>query len=272
MGAGGTDFADAGALEQAMTIQMSRIGELALVTLDRPQALNALSFGLLRDLAAVFDEIAAGDARALLVTGAGERAFCAGADVNELTGRSVAKAREGAAFGQAVLGKLDALPIPSIALVNGYAFGGGLELALACTFRIAAPGARFGLPEIKLGLIPGYGGTQRLPRLVGEARALDMILTGRAVAAEEALAIGLVNRIAAGDLVEAGTNFARELTGFSLAALALARDAVRRGLQTSLAQGLAIEADLNAAAFQTADAAEGMTAFLEKRKPVFRDR
>ncbi|MGH7046305.1 MAG: enoyl-CoA hydratase/isomerase family protein [Stellaceae bacterium] len=255
-----------------MTVRLTRIDELALVTLDRPTALNALDFAMLRELAAVFDEIASGDTRALLVTGAGDRAFCAGADVAELVGRSLAAARGDAAFGQATLAKLDNLPIPSIALVNGYALGGGLELALACTFRITAPGARLGLPEIKLGLIPGYGGTQRLPRLIGEARALDLILTGRAVDADEALAIGLVNRIAAGDLVEAGTRFAREMTGFSQAAQRLARAAVRRGLDASLTEGLAIEADLNAAAFQTADAIEGITAFLEKRKPLFHDR
>ena len=255
-----------------MSLQLRRLDELALITLDRPEALNALSFALLRELGTAFDEVAASDARGLLITGAGDRAFCAGADISELMGRSQAAIREGAAFGQMIMAKLDALPIPSIALVNGYAFGGGLELALACTFRIAAPSARLGLPEIKLGLIPGYGGTQRLPRLIGEARALEMILTGRAVPAEEALAIGLVNRIADGDLIEAGKSYAREMTGYSLRALALARDAVRRGLQTTLHEGLAIEADLNTLAFETEDATEGMAAFLEKRKPVFRDR
>jgi enoyl-CoA hydratase len=255
-----------------MTIHLTRIDELALLTLDRPEALNALSFELLRELAAAFDAVAAGDARALLITGAGDRTFCAGADIRELMGRSLQAAGEGAKFGQSTLAKLDTLPIPSIALVNGYAFGGGLELALACTFRIAAPGARLGLPEIRLGLIPGYGGTQRLPRLIGEARAIEMILTGRTVAADEAAAIGLVNRVAEGDLIEAGKSFAGEMTGYSLRALGFARDAVHRGLQTSLQEGLAIEADLNARAFQTADAAEGMAAFLEKRKPVFRDR
>jgi enoyl-CoA hydratase len=255
-----------------MTLHLTRIDELALVTLDRPQALNALSFALLRDLDAAFDQAAAGDARALLVTGAGERAFCAGADVHELQGRTLAAARAGAAFGQRVFFKLDELPIPSIALVNGYAFGGGLELALACTFRLAAPAARFALPEIKLGLIPGYGGTQRLPRLIGPARALELILSGRTVTADEALAIGLVNRIAEGDLVASGCAFAREMTGWSLAALRLARAAVERGLSTSLKEGLAIEADLNAAACTTEDAAEGIAAFLAKRPPVFRDR
>src|SRR5262249_1729553 len=178
-----------------MAIHLSRIDELALITLDRAAVLNALNFELLRDLGAALDQLAAGDARALLVTGAGDRAFCAGADVNELMGRSLRQQREGAAFGQAGLPRLRALPNPSIALVTGYAFGGGLELALGCTFRLAVRTARLGLPEIKLGLIPGYGGTQRLPRLIGEARALEMILTGRAVEADEAARIGLVNRI-----------------------------------------------------------------------------
>lgn len=255
-----------------MTVHLTRIDELALITLDRQEVLNALNFELLRDLGAAFDQVAASDARALLVTGAGDRAFCAGADVKELMGRPLAATREGAVLGQAIFAKLDVLAIPSIALINGYAFGGGLELALACTFRIALPGARLGLPEIKLGLIPGYGGTQRLPRLIGEARALEMILTGRTVMAEEALQIGLVNRLVDGDLLGAGKSFAREMTGYSLPALGFARDAVRRGLATSLKEGLAIEADLNTLAFQTADAAEGMTAFLEKRNPAFRDR
>ena len=162
-----------------MTVQLSRIDELALMTFDRPEVLNALNFELLRDLGAAIDQVAGGDARALLVTAAGSRAFCAGADVKELMDRSLAATRQGAALGQAIFAKLDVLPIPSIALINGYAFGGGLELVLACTFRIALPGARLGLPEIKRGLTPGYGGTQRLPRLIGEARALEMILTGR---------------------------------------------------------------------------------------------
>jgi len=255
-----------------MTVQLSRIDELALMTFDRPEVLNALNFELLRDLGAAIDQVAGGDARALLVTGAGSRAFCAGADVKELMDRSLAATRQGAALGQAIFAKLDVLPIPSIALINGYAFGGGLELALACTFRIALPGARLGLPEIKRGLTPGYGGTQRLPRLIGEARALEMILTGRTVMAEEALRIGLVNRVVDRDMLGAGVSFAREMTCFSLPALGFARDAVRRGLPTSLREGLAIEADLNTLAFQTADAAEGMTAFLDKRQPVFRDK
>jgi enoyl-CoA hydratase len=254
-----------------MAIHLTRIDELALVTLDRPEVLNALNFELLRDLGTTLDEVAGGDARALLVTGAGDRSFCAGADIKEMMGRSLSAQRAGAAFGQAVFAKLDTLPIPSIALINGYAFGGGLELALACTFRLMARTARLGLPEIKLGLIPGYGGTQRLPRLIGEARALEIILTGRTVEAEEAERIGLVNRIVKGDLIEAGKSFAREMTCYSLSALGFARNAIHRGLALALREGLQIEADLNTLAFQTADAVEGMTAFLEKRKPVFRD-
>ncbi len=254
-----------------MAIHMSRIDELALITLDRPEALNALSFGLVQDLSRLLDGLAQSDARALLMTGAGDRAFSAGADVKELMGRTLVEQRAGAMLGQSVLAKLDLLPLPSIALINGYAFGGGLELALACTFRLAAPSARLGFPEIKLGLIPGYGGTQRLPRLVGEARATEMILTGRSVDADEAERIGLVNRVVAGDLVEAGTAFAREMTGYSLPVLCLARDAVRRAHDLPLHDGLKIEADLATLAFQTADATEGMTAFVEKRKPVFKD-
>jgi enoyl-CoA hydratase len=254
-----------------MAIHMTRIDELALITLDRPEALNALSFAQLHDLSRQLDSIADSDARALLVTGAGDRAFSAGADIKELMGRTLVEQRAGAMLGQAVLAKLDQLPMPSIALINGYAFGGGLELALACTFRLAAPSAKLGFPEIKLGLIPGYGGTQRLPRLVGEARATELILTGRTLAADEAERIGLVNHIVEGDLIEAGLTFAREMTGFSLPVLCLARDAIRRAHDLPLHDGLKIEADLSTLAFQTEDAVEGMTACIEKRKAVFKD-
>ena len=255
-----------------MSVEVSRLEEFAVITLNRQEALNALSAAVLRELALAFDEVAAGDARALIVTGAGAKAFCAGADIKELVGRSLTEQRRDAAFGQAVLARLDTLPMPSVAAINGYAFGGGLELALACTFRVAAPGAKMGLPEIKLGLIPGYGGTQRLPRAVGEARALEMIMTGRAIDAEEALRIGLVHRVADGDAVAAAVAFARGFSGFGLPGLRLARDAVKRALAVPLHEGLSIEADLNTLAFQTRDAVEGMSAFMEKRKPKFQDR
>ena len=198
-----------------MAIHMSRIDEVALITLDRPEALNALSFAQIHDLNRMIDSIASSDARALLVTGAGDRAFSAGADIKELMGRTLVDVRAGAILGQTVLAKLDHLRMPSIALINGYAFGGGLELALACTFRLASPVAKLGFPEIKLGLIPGYGGTQRLPRLVGEARATELILTGRTVEADEAERIGLVNRVVpSGTALEAAQDLAAELAAY----------------------------------------------------------
>jgi enoyl-CoA hydratase len=170
-----------------------------------------------------------------------------------------------------VFARLDTLPVASIALVNGYAFGGGAELAMACTFRLATPNAVFGLPEIKLGLIPGYGGTQRLPRLIGEARALEIIMTGRTVKAEEAARIGLIHEVVEGDLLEAGLAFAARFTRYSLPVLEFARRAVQRAADLPLHEGLRIEAELSTLAFRTADAEEGMAAFEEKRKPEFKD-
>jgi enoyl-CoA hydratase len=255
-----------------MAIELSRVEEFALIRINRPQALNALSFSLMEDLSRRIDEAATYKARALLVTGAGEKAFCAGADIAELTGRSLEQTKRGAERGQAVLEKLARLPMPSVAIINGYAFGGGLELALACTFRLATPNARMALPELKLGLIPGYGGTQRLPRVIGEARALEMILTGRTIDAQTALSWGLISKILDGEAMAAAVAFAREFSGYSLPALGFAREAVTRALDTPIHEGLKIEADLSTLAFQTADAAEGMAAFLEKRKPAFKDR
>ena len=255
-----------------MSVELSRVEEFALIRLNRPKALNALSFALIKDLGRAFDEVAASDARALLITGEGEKAFCAGADIGELANRSLMDKKRGAEIGQATMGKLERLQMPSVAIINGYAFGGGLELALACTFRLATPNAKLGLPEIKLGLIPGYGGTQRLPRVVGEARALEMILTGKSVDAATALAWGLVSRIVEGDPVAQGIAFALEFSGHSLPVLGFAREAVTRALSTTVIEGLKIEADLSTLAFQTEDAAEGMAAFIAKRKPAFKDR
>lgn len=246
--------------------------DIAVITLNRPEALNALSFGIIRDIGRAIDEAGAADIRALIFTGAGEEAFCAGADIKELMGRSLVQEREGAELGQRTFAKLDRFKVPSIAAINGYAFGGGLELAMACSFRIASPRAKMGLPEIKLGLIPGYGGTQRLPRLVGEARALELVLTGRTVDAEEALRLGLVNRLAEGDALAAAKALAAEFTGYGLPALRFARAAVQRALSVGLDEGLRIEADLSTLAYRTDDANEGLNAFVEKRKPRFQDR
>jgi len=253
-------------------VDLVQDGDLAVITLNRPEALNALSFDIIRDIGAAIDEAAGWNIRALIFTGAGEKAFCAGADIKELIGRPLMEERAGAELGQRIFAKLDSFKVPSIAAINGYAFGGGLELAMACTFRVASARAKMGLPEIKLGLIPGYGGTQRLPRLVGEARAMEMVLTGRTVGAEEALSIGLVNRLAEGNVLDAARAFAAEFTGYGIPALTFARAAIQRALSTSLAEGLRIEADLSTLAYRTEDAVEGLSAFIEKRKPTFGDR
>jgi len=252
-----------------MTVRLEFLEEFAVVTLERPEALNALSFEVLRQLGAAFAEVARSRARALVITGAGQRAFCAGADIGELQGRSLMQEREGAELGQQVFAQLDRLPIASVALVNGYALGGGAELALACTFRLGMAAAKFGLPEIRLGLIPGYGGTQRLPRLVGSGRALEMIMTGRTVGIDEALSIGLVNGRA--ESVEDAFNFARSFCRHSLIAQRFAREAVQRSHDMGLHEGLRLEADLSTLAYRSADAAEGMRAFSEKRSAQFRD-
>lgn len=252
-------------------IELTTDEEFAVLTIRRPQALNALSFELIERIGACIREAGRSHARALIITGEGEKAFCAGADIKELQNRSLAAQREGAELGQATFALLDRLPIPSIALVNGFAFGGGCELAMACTLRLALPNAKFGLPEVKLGLIPGYGGTQRLPRLVGQGRALEMVMTGRTVGAEEALTIGLVNRIVEPPGLAAAKAFAREFSGYGLRALQFAREAIQRAQDVSLQEGLRNEADLSTLAYRTRDAEEGMQAFLDKRKPVFRD-
>src|SRR5262245_4009915 len=213
-----------------MSVELTTRDDCTVLMLNRPEALNALSVGILRQIDAAFEEVAKSRARALIITGAGNKAFCAGADIKEFRNQAMLESKARTELGQTTFAKLDRLPIASIAVLNGYAFGGGLELALASTFRLALPNAKLGQPEIKLGTIPGYGGTQRLPRLIGEARALELIMTGRTVEAQEAERIGLVNRIADGDLLAAGQSFAHEMTGYSLPALGFARDAVHRGL------------------------------------------
>lgn len=255
-----------------MPVEYSRDEEFAVITLNRPEALNALSFDIVNQISDAIDEAAASDARALLFTGAGPKAFCAGADISELIGRSIPDVREGARKGQLTFAKLDELPIPSIACINGFALGGGLELALTCTFRVAISSARMGLPEIKLGAVPGYGGTQRLPRHIGESRAMEMILTGKFINADEAERIGLIQRVFEDELIPNAKNFAREFTKYSLPALRFAREATRRALDVSLDEGLKIEADVNTLSFFLEDAKEGTSAFLEKRPATFVDR
>ncbi|HVT42575.1 MAG TPA: enoyl-CoA hydratase-related protein [Acidimicrobiales bacterium] len=244
--------------ESFVTVER-RPDNVALVRLDRPKA-NALSaavLGQLHDAAAALAEDPPG---AVLLWG-GRRIFAAGADIVELDG---AGASVGANFARA-LGALAAVPRATIAAINGFALGGGLELALACDFRVASEDARLGLPEVLLGVIPGGGGTQRLPRLIGSSRAKELIMTGRQVRADEALAIGLVNRVAApDDVLEAALTWAAELAAGPLVAHALAKDAVDRGLEGTLTEGLAIEQDAFAAVVATEDAARGIASFNEQ--------
>lgn len=255
-----------------MAVELTQREEFAVLTLNRPEALNALNAETIGQISDAIDQAARMDIRALIITGAGEKAFCAGADVKEMIGIDLISKKQKAERGQSTFAKLDSLRVPSVALINGYAFGGGLELALASTFRLATPKAAMALPEIKLGLMPGYGGTQRLPRIVGEARALEMIMTGRTVRADEALSMGLVHRLVGtqGSLDEA-TAFAREFTGYSLVALSYAREAVNRSFALPLHEGLKLEADISTLAFQSRDASEGISAFVEKRPARFTD-
>ena len=255
-----------------MNIELSRRDEFAVVTINRTDALNALNYGMLCAIGSTLDEVEASDARALFFIGAGDRAFCAGADISELLGRSIPDEYAGTQLGQALYSRIENFRLPTVAIVNGYALGGGCELAMACTFRLGTRAAKLGLPEVKLGLVPGYGGTQRLPRLVGMATALEILMTGRMVDADEACRIGLLNRIVEGDPLQAAVEYARAFSGHGLLALRLVRDAALRGRDTSLHDGLKIEADLSTLSMRSDDGKEGPRAFLEKRKPKFQDR
>ena len=243
---------------------------IALVTLKRPEALNALAESVLEEVAEI-PELGQQDpeVRAVIFTGEG-KAFAAGADLKEIAAiKDPFMGREYALFGQRVFAEIAALPVPTIAAINGYALGGGLELALACDLRVAAKTAKLGLPEVGLGLIPGFGGTQRLPRLIGRGRALDLIFTGRHVDAEEALFLGLVNRVAE-DALEEAKKLAQKILKNAPIALALAKESVVRGEGLDLAEALEIEADLFGYAAATEDMKEGVRAFLEKRPPSFK--
>jgi enoyl-CoA hydratase len=246
-------------------------GGIALVTVNRPDKLNALSAAVIGELHHAFSRIAGdGDIRAAILTGAGEKAFVAGADINELAVLTPVEAREYAARGQRTLRMLETGTKPSVAAVNGFALGGGLELAMACTVRFASENARLGQPEVKLGIIPGYGGTQRLPRLVGRGRALELLLGGEPVTAAEAHRIGLVNAVVpqAELLAHSRAWLAKVLANGPLA-LGLVMEAVDVGLDSGLDEGLRFEAAAFGVSAATEDRCEGTRAFLEKRKPAF---
>jgi len=276
----------------ATTLLLEIADGIAVLTLNRPASLNALNREVLTELDQAIARLEAdAEIKAAILIGAGVKAFAAGADIEELAALTPAQARRVATHGQRILRRLERLPKPVIAAVNGFALGGGCELAMACHLRLAAPHARFGQPEVNLGLIPGYGGTQRLARLVGRGRATELCLTGMMVGAEEAHRLGLANRVVGafakdelGELardekgqpvfdreafLEAARQLAREILAKAPLAVAGCLEAIDRGLDLGLDAGLAMEADLFAACFGTEDMREGTRAFLEKRPARF---
>lgn len=258
-----------------MTLQpvtLERTPLFAILRLNRPEKLNALSNEVFAAFNEHLDHLETDrNLRAVIITGAGDRAFCAGTDIAEL--RDAVVGTTISERGQQFCGRLESLPVPVIAAINGIAAGGGLELVLACHLRIASSAATFSLPEIKLGLIPGYGGSQRLTRELGAGPALEMTLTGRSMTSDEALRFGLVNRVVQpAELLSEATSLAEEISQLSPLSIRACLQAVTKGLELPLSEGLKLETELFASLFETEDAREGTSAFLEKRKPVFKGR
>jgi enoyl-CoA hydratase len=245
--------------------------QVARVTLDRPQVLHALNSRVFNELEAVFMALAKDlEVRVILLTGSGQKAFAAGADINEIVETDVATGEAKARRGQEVFRFIETCGKPVIACINGFALGGGCELAMACTMRLASETARLGQPEVKLGLVPGYGGTQRLPRLVGQPMALKLLLTGEMIGAAEALRIGLVDEVVPAErLMERGEALARTMVGMAPLAIAGCMEAVRWGGELGLEAALDVEAEIFGRLCGTEDKAEGTKAFLEKRAPVW---
>ena len=249
------------------------IGErIATITINRPKSLNALNPATLRELRDALESIATrDDVGVVLLTGAGDKAFVAGADISELSRLNALDALEFSLDGHRVLELIERLPQPVIAVVNGFALGGGCELAMACDLLVAADTAKFGQPEVNLGIIPGYGGTQRLPRLVGRNLAKELVLTGDMITAHRACEIGLVNRVVpAAELMKTAREIAAKILARGPVAVRTAKLAINRGLDLDLSNANAYEASLFAACFSSEDRAEGMNAFLEKRKASFK--
>jgi enoyl-CoA hydratase len=246
-------------------------GGVAILTIDRQEKLNALDPGVVEEIGQALLELEAEGPRAIIVTGAGERSFVAGADISAMSAMDPLEAKRFSEIGHAAMALLDRSPVPTIAAVNGYALGGGCEVAIACDIRVAAANATFGFPEVGLGILPGMGGTQRLPRLIGPALAKELIFTGRRIGAEEAREIGLVNRVVpAGEALNAARELAGKIAANGPLAVRHAKAAANRSTDVDLVSGLEYEADQFALLFATEDAREGMGAFVEKRKPEFR--
>ena len=245
---------------------------IGLLTINRPEKLNAISNELISELKKLLDEIENDEElRVLIITGAGDKAFVAGADIKELVDRDARLGRRVSQERQGIFSRIENLPVPVIAAVNGYALGGGLELALACSIRICSEKAQFGAPEVKLGIIPGDGGTQRLPRLVGLGRAMEMILTGDFIDAQEAYRIGLVNKVLPQEeLMDKAMELAKKIASRPPLAVRFAKEAVNRSQEGDAASGFALESYLHALSCTTEDKKEGVSAFLEKRKGKFK--
>ncbi len=248
--------------------------QIARITFNRPNVLNALNRKTMDELGDCLKKVRADDEiRVLILTGAGEKAFIAGADINELSQQTPVNGREFTLYGQEIIHRLETLGKPAIAAINGFALGGGCELALACTLRIASRNAKLGQPEVKLGIIPGYGGSQRLPRLCGKGVAHELILTGEMITAEEALRVGLVNRVVEpGELLATAEAIAKKIIANAPLAVKYALEAVERGMEMPQEEGLYLEATLFGLCCATQDMREGTRAFLEKRPPKFEGR
>lgn len=268
-----SDASPARALTLANVLYESR-GAIAYVTVNRPKVLNALNVPTWQDLRTAFEAAQNGPAvRGVILTGAGDKAFIAGADISGLAQATAIDAERSSRFGQQVLDLIENLGKPVVAAINGFALGGGCETAMACTIRITVEHAKFGQPEVKLGLLPGGGGTQRLPRLVGKGRALQLILSGGLISAQEAYRIGLINEIVpASDLIPRAEAILNEIAANAPIAVKLALDATNKGMETSQSEGLALEASYFGLCAGTEDKKEGTSAFLEKRAPQFHGR
>jgi enoyl-CoA hydratase/carnithine racemase len=255
-------------------VKYEKMGSIAYVTVNRPKVLNALNTPTWTDLQAAFEDAKAdASVHGVILTGAGDKAFIAGADIGELANVDAYDAEESSRFGQGVLDLIENLGKPVIAAINGFALGGGCETAMACTIRIAAEHAKFGQPEVKLGLLPGGGGTQRLPRLVGKGRALQLILTGETISAQEAYRIGLVNEVVpAANLIARAETILKQISANAPIAVKFSLEAANKGMDTSQAEGFALEASYFGICAATEDKKEGTSAFLEKRAPQFHGR
>lgn len=253
-------------------LKLEKKNQIAYVTIDRPKVLNALNMATMGELQEVFTDLAADhDIRVVILTGGGQKAFVAGADINELAKNNPVEAKAYTHRGQAVLDLIENLGKPVIACINGFALGGGCEIAMACTMRLASENAKLGQPEVKLGIIPGYGGTQRLPRLVGTGLAMQLLLTGEMIPAQEAHRIGLVNEVVAQDrLIARAEEIAQKIIANAPLAIQYCMEAVNQGLNMTLQEGLFLEATLFSVCCATEDKKEGTTAFLEKRPANFR--